>query len=275
MVSLQAPIVRARSLLFVPGHRPERFEKAAMSGADGIVLDIEDAVGPEVKPTARQNIRRWLLGGGTGIVRINSEDTPWYEDDVEALSDISCAVLLPKVIAPEQITRLQQGLTADSCVLPLIETASGVLRAQEICAVPGVVRAVFGNADLGRELGIDHADIYALTYARSVVVFASAASELPPPVDGVTTALADEKKLVIDAEHAASLGFTGKLCLHPRQVAVVNETFTPSAEDLEWARGVITAVNGSSVAAKDGHVVGKPIVERAQRLLSRAEGFMS
>lgn len=267
----QKLLARARSLLFVPGHRPDRFAKAAASGADCVVLDIEDAVDPDLKSAARENIDQWLAGGGAGVVRINDPSTAWYDRDVEVLAEHPSAVMLSKTTSPEQVTALVDRLAPGSCVLPLLETAQGIENAREICAAPGVTRAVFGNADLGRELGVDPADLSALAYARSEVVLASAAGGLPPPIDGVTTALNDKVKLEIDAEHAAAYGFAGKLCLHPRQVPVVNDAFTPSTEDVRWAREVLAAASEGSVLALDGHVVGKPIVDRARRLLSRLE----
>ncbi|TDD70718.1 CoA ester lyase [Jiangella aurantiaca] len=260
-------LATARSLLFVPGNRPERFAKAAESGADDIVLDIEDAVAPDAKPEARKNIGTWLANGGSGVVRINDQGTPWYEDDLAMLADWPCAVMVPKVTAPDQVWEVLDRLPRGSCVLPLIETAAAVLGARTICSVPGTLRAVFGNADLGRELGVDHADPSAMAAARSMVVLASAAAHLPPPVDGVTTALTDEKKVTIDSEHAVGLGFGGKLCLHPRQVPVVNAAFSPSTEDVRWAEEVVAAAGDGSVAALDGNVVGKPIVDRARRIL--------
>jgi citrate lyase subunit beta / citryl-CoA lyase len=260
-------LTRARSLLFVPGNRPDRFAKAADSGADDIVLDIEDAVAPALKDDARENIGRWLANGGTGVVRINDQDTPWYDDDVAMLAAQPCAVMLPKVTTPEQVRQVLDRLTPGSCVLPLIETAAAALEARAICSVPGAIRAVFGNADLGRELGVDHADLVALAAARSLVVLGSAAAQVPPPIDGVTTALTDEKKVTIDSEHAVGLGFGGKLCLHPRQVPIVNSAFSPSAEDVSWAQEIVAAAGDGSVAALDGFVVGKPIVDRARRIL--------
>ena len=260
-------LLAARSLLFVPGNRPDRFVKAAESGADDIVLDIEDAVAPSAKPEARENIGRWLAEGGSGVVRINGQGTSWYEEDLAMLSGRPCAVMLPKVTTPDQVWHALDRLPAGSCVLPLIETAAAVLGARAICSVAGAVRVVFGNADLGRELGVDHADLAAMAAARSLVVLASAAANLPPPVDGVTTALTDEKKVTVDAEHAAGLGFGGKLCLHPRQVPAVNAAFSPSAEDIRWAEDVLSASGDGSVAALDGNVVGKPIADRARRIL--------
>ncbi|WP_162605305.1 aldolase/citrate lyase family protein [Jiangella ureilytica] len=110
-------LARARSLLFVPGNRPDRFAKAAGSGADDIVLDIEDAVAPPAKATARENIGRWLANGGAGVVRINDPSTQWYDDDVAMLAARPCAVMLAKVTAPGQVWELLGRLAPGSCVL--------------------------------------------------------------------------------------------------------------------------------------------------------------
>jgi citrate lyase subunit beta/citryl-CoA lyase len=266
-------LVQARSLLFVPGHRPDRFTKASRSGADGIVLDIEDAVAPECKPEARENIARWLAAAGSGVIRINGHGTPWHDDDVAMLREHRCAVMLPKATSPDEVVDLLDRLPPGSGVLPLLETSAGILNATRVCAAPGVVRAVFGNADLAREIGIDLADQAALAFARSQVVLASASCAVPPPMDGVTIALTDTDRLTSDAEHAANFGFTGKLCLHPRQVPVVNAAFSPTAEEVRWAREIVAASGNGSVTARDGQVVGKPIVDRARRMLAQSSSI--
>lgn len=271
MTTVSDPVARARTLLYAPGHRPDRFTKALESGADVIVLDLEDAVGPDLKCAARDNVHRWLSVGGPGMVRINGVDSPWHEDDMAMLDGRPCAVILPKAADGEQVAGVLNRLADGSCVVPLLETATGVLGARNVCAAPSVVRIIFGSADLASELGIDHTDRRALAYARSQVVLASAACGLAPPVDGVTSSVTDERTLIADAEDAAALGFTGKSCLHPRQVPVVQAVFTPSAEDLRWARDVLAAAGNGSAIAMNGEVVGKPVVDRARSLLSRSD----
>ncbi|TDE10698.1 CoA ester lyase [Jiangella asiatica] len=261
-------LAQAPALLAVPGHRPERFEKAARSGADWIMLDLEDAVGPGLKSMARANVERWLASGGEGIVRINSVDTPWHDDDVAALSTWRSAVILPKVSHQSQVSHVLRRLSPGSCILPLLEVSAGILAAREVCSVPGVIRAVFGNIDLASELGIDHADKSALVHARSEVVLASAAAGIAPPIDGITTTIADEDAVVSDARHAAAIGFTGKLCVHPRQVAAVQAVFAPSAEELKRAEKIVSASKDGSVAVLDGELIGKPIIDRARRMLA-------
>jgi citrate lyase subunit beta/citryl-CoA lyase len=154
-------------------------------------------------------------------------------------------------------------------VVPLVETAAGVAAARELCAAPGVVRAAFGSIDLAAQLGVDPNSRTALLHARSTLVLAAAAAGRAPPVDGVTTALDDPEALTSDTAHAVELGFTGKLCVHPRQLAPVHAALRPTDAELEWARSVLRAGTGGAVAV-DGHLVDRPVLLRAERLLGRA-----
>ncbi|MFJ8813654.1 HpcH/HpaI aldolase/citrate lyase family protein [Amycolatopsis thermoflava] len=260
-------IASARTILFVPGDRPDRFGKAATSGADGIVLDLEDAVAPSRKDEARENVRQWRAAGGPGLVRVNDATSPWYEDDVAALKDGPCSVLLPKATGPTQVQDLIDRLPEGSCVIPTLETAAGVLEARAICAAPGVVRVAFGNGDLAQELGVDHGDLLALAHARSAVVLASAAAGIAPPLDGVTIAIRDEQKLVEDTRHAARLGFTGRMCIHPAQISVIHEVLAPTEEARAWARAVLDSATDGASTDVHGNMIDKPIIERARRVL--------
>ncbi|GAA0730752.1 CoA ester lyase [Dactylosporangium roseum] len=259
----------ARSLLFAPGHRPDRFEKAAASRADGIVLDLEDSVGPGEKPCARKNIERWLSSGGIGAVRINGVGTQWFEEDLAMVAEFPLAVLVPKA-DPEATREVFGRLAPGSCVLPIVETARGILEARSVCAQPGVVRAIFGNVDLAKELGIDLADLSALSAARSQLVLASAAAGVTAPLDGVTVVLDDDEKLRSDSVHASLLGYRGKICLHPRQIDIVHAAFAPAEAELQWARNVVDAAGNGSITKLDGQMIGKPIVDRARELLARS-----
>jgi citrate lyase subunit beta / citryl-CoA lyase len=266
-------ISAARTFLFVPGDRPDRFGKAAAAGADVIVLDLEDGVLPDRKQEAREHAHGWLRQRNQAVVRINAEGTPWHADDADMTArnlGAVLAVMVPKAEDPERLAALSQRLPAETPLVPLLETANGIAYAQAICATAGVVRPAFGSVDLAAQLGVDHRSHGALQHARSALVLAAAASELAAPVDGVTTNLADDSSLRTDLEHAVMLGFTGKLCIHPRQVAVANELLSPSAADVEWARQVITAAKGSSVTVQGGHMVDRPVLLRAQAVLARA-----
>ncbi|MGW1025728.1 HpcH/HpaI aldolase/citrate lyase family protein [Streptomyces sp. NPDC002577] len=259
-----ARITAARGLLFVPGHRPDRFDKAAACGADLVIVDLEDAVAAGDKEHARDNAAAWLALGNRAVVRINPPGTPWSEADLSMAAGHGCPVMAPKAEDPVVLAGLA-ARTAGRCeLIPLIETALGVERAHEVCAAPGVARAAFGNVDLAAQLGVDHDDHAALTYARSRLVVASAAAGLCPPIDGVTTAVRDRDALTADVAHARRLGFTGKLCIHPFQLSAVADGFAPSAEELRWARAVVGA--GDAVTSVDGQMVDKPILERARRI---------
>ncbi|GAA2879294.1 CoA ester lyase [Pseudonocardia halophobica] len=268
-----ADLLGARTLLFVPGDRPERFAKAAASGADLVVLDLEDAVAPAAKPDAREAVRKWLAAGHRGMVRINPPGTEWYEDDVAAVAAIaatSVPVMLPKAQDPAEVAALVAALGPAAQVVPLVETALGVHRAVDVCGVEGVVRAGFGSVDLAGELGVDPVDREALRFARSALVLGSRVAGAGAPIDGVTTAVRDEQLLLEDCAHGLSLGFTAKMCIHPAQVGPVAIAFSPTPEQVEWARAVVGASAAGGVAVVDGKMIDKPVVERARALLLRA-----
>ncbi|HVV09453.1 CoA ester lyase [Amycolatopsis sp.] len=254
-------IAAARALLFVPGDRAERFAKAAASGADGVILDLEDAVGEADKDAARAAVDEWFSAGNKGIVRINGAGTPWFQADLDLVVKHGCPVVVPKAEDPGVLGGI------DVPLVPIIETARGVEAATAVCSAHNVVRVAFGSVDLATDLGVRHDDQLALGYARSRLVIASAAAGIAPPLDGVTTNLADEAVLEDDIRHALRLGFGGKLCIHPKQVSLVRKGFSPSEEELEWARKVLAA--GDSAVAVDGQMVDRPVVERARRLLAQ------
>jgi citrate lyase subunit beta/citryl-CoA lyase len=260
-----ADLASVTSLLFVPGHRPDRFAKAADSGAGAIILDLEDAVAPDDKPEARKHVVAWLEAGGGGVVRINPPGTAWYAHDLVAMR--GQVVMLPKAESAAQVVEVANATGA--AVIPLIETAAGVLAAVEILAVPGVVRAAFGSIDLSAQLGIDPNDHQAFLATRSHLVLASAAAGVAGPVDGVTVDVDDEARLTADAEHGASLGFTAKMAIHPRQLDVIHTVFRPTDDEIAWAKRVMAAAGGGAVTTLDGKMVDKPVVDRARRMLER------
>ncbi|MFI6122123.1 HpcH/HpaI aldolase/citrate lyase family protein [Streptomyces sp. NPDC051064] len=257
-------IAAARTLLFVPGHRPDRFDKAASSGADLVIVDLEDAVAAEDKDRARRAAAEWPALGGRTVVRVNAPGTPWFEADLRMAAGLGCLVMVPKAEDPAVLAEIAARCT----LIALIETALGAERAYEVCSVPGVVRAAFGNVDLAAQLGVAHDDTLALIHARSRLVLASAAAGISPPVDGVTTAVRDVDALAADTAHARRLGFSGKLCVHPAQIAPAAAGFAPTESELRWARAVLGA--GEAVTTVDGHMVDKPVLERARRILARS-----
>lgn len=261
------------SWLFVPASRPDRFDKAAASGADAAILDLEDAVAPEDKQAARHHARRWLDGGGSAWVRINGADTPWHDDDLGAVAACRglCGVVIPKAEEPVALAAVGERLMAGAGLVALVETARGVREAAPIAACAAVDRLAFGSIDFALDIDAEHTPD-ALFYARGALVVASRAAGLPGPVDSVTVELADGGGAVMaDAAYARALGFGGKLCIHPSQVEVVNRAFAVRAEDVDWARRVLAAARDHSGAFRlDGRMIDRPVLERARRLLASA-----
>ncbi|MCH5675639.1 HpcH/HpaI aldolase/citrate lyase family protein [Streptomyces gilvus] len=270
MTSLASRLETARSLLFVPGDRPVRFPKAVASGADAVILDLEDAVAAPDKDTARTHVDAWLGEGNSAVVRINAPNTRWYDDDLAMAVRHGVPVMVPKSEDPEVLADLACRTAGKCALLPLVETAAGIERAGDVCRTPGVVRMALGNVDLAGQLGVAHDDHLALAYSRSRLVSASAARGLAAPLDGVTTHVKDLEVLRADIAHARRLGFTGKLCIHPLQVAPVAEHFAPTEEERRWANSVLAAGDGVSVV--DGHMIDKPVLDRARRILAAAGG---
>lgn len=268
MTTTQLPPVR--SALFVPGDRPERFAKAAASGADLTVIDLEDAVAPDEKSAARGHIRDWLSQGGGAAVRINALTTPEAAADLDALQNLPTlvAVMVPMAEDPTELSRVAADL--DVPVVALIETATGILNAPAIAAAPGVGLLALGHLDLANDLGSSEGR-EAMALPRSTLVVAASAANLPGPLDGVTTALDDPQAWADDAHYAAGLGFGGKLAIHPRQVAGINAAFAPTAEQVAWAQTILAAAQEGGVARVGEHMVDAPVIARAQRIIDRAE----
>jgi citrate lyase subunit beta/citryl-CoA lyase len=264
-----------RSYLFVPGHRPERFAKALASGADAVVLDLEDAVAPEAKAAARDAVRQYLAAADDAlrarlVLRINDEATPWFDDDLQALAGLPpLALMLPKAERIETLQRLQARLPGRP-VLALVESARGVLAAEALAACAPVARLVFGTLDYALDLDLS-GDPIGLDYAASRLALASRAAGLPAPVAGVTPDIDDPARLQADFARARAHGFGAKLCIHPKQVAPLHAAMQPSAEELAWAQRVVEAAASSSGAVQlDGRMIDRPVVERARRLLARS-----
>lgn len=265
----------ARTYLFVPGNRPERFAKALASGADRVVLDLEDAVAADAKAYARNAIADWAATAANLdriVVRINDAESAAFAEDLKLLRDagIGCA-MLPKAESPEHITAVRAVLP-DMQVLALIESARGVAHADAVAASKNVHRLVFGTLDFALDLDLDIGEqSEALVYAASRLAIASRLADLASPVAGVTPQLDDEARLLADLGWARRFGFGAKLCIHPRQVASIHAALAPSAQELDWARRVLAAEADSPGAAKlDGRMIDRPVVLQARRTLQRA-----
>src|SRR5438874_9230575 len=234
-----------RSYLFVPGNRADRFEKAWQSGADAVILDLEDAVQSTHKDLAREAVAAWLEPTRPVYVRINGTGTPWFEQDLElvGLPGVQ-GVVLPKAEHPEQVARVVARLAGEAQVLPLLESALGIWNARALAQAPRVERLAFGAVDFQLDTGIG-GEQEELLYARSRLVLASRVASILPPVDGVTMALDDLTHLREDVTRARRLGFGGKLSIHPKQVETINQGSVPLEPELAWARPVLEAARTS------------------------------
>jgi citrate lyase subunit beta/citryl-CoA lyase len=256
----------ARTLLFVPGHRPDRFDTAVACGADAVIADLEDAVAPDDKASSREHVRSWLESA-QAIVRVNGRSTPWFMDDLDA-ARAALAIMIPKAESVADIAAVRERLGADMAVIPLIETPAGVAAARELCAATGVSRVAFGNVDFAAAVGVDPSSHAALLAARSAIVYASADAACAPPIDGVTVAVDNDDQLLADCRHARELGFGARLCIHPRQLAAVTRSMAPTESELTWARSVLAASTGG-VTMHSGQMIDKPVLARARYLVAQ------
>lgn len=282
------------TLLFVPGDRPDRIAKAVGSGADGVAIDLEDAVALSRKDVARDAAVAALSElpaerAPVICVRINAMDSGYAEDDLIALEpalDRIDLVIVPMSAdaqgirrAADLLTRAERAAGADVGrvgIVPLVETAAGILDARAIAAAdPRVYTVSFGPADLSRELGIaPTADGDEFLFARSQLVLAAAAAHRPPPIDGPYLDLGDEDGLLRSARRARQLGFSGKQVIHPAQLPTVAAAFAATAAEIDWARRVDAAFSTaeadgvSSIRLADGTFVDYPIARRARAILA-------
>jgi len=267
-----------RSLLFAPGSDERKLEKALSSAADGVVCDLEDAVAPGDKETARevttlalaQGVPRAQRGAPARLLRINAAGTPWFEDDLAFAADLELdGIVLPKS-SPESVELLG---SSGPPVVAIIETAMGLRQAFEIASEPRVAALIVGAVDLGAEVGLEpRKDGQEILYARSKVAIDSAAAGIRGPFDVVHLDLYDGEGLEEQCRFARSLGFRGKACIHPAHVDTINRVFAPSEQEIAWARDVVDAFEGRSegVLAVNGAMVDKPVVDRARRILQEA-----
>jgi len=272
---LAPTLALARSFLFVPGNRPERFAKALASGADAVIIDLEDAVPLDAKDTARSALlSAWADFDADQrarlLVRVNPVGTPWHEADLAAVASLTGlgALMLPKAENPQQ---LEHAFTACGVpVLPLIESAEGVGQMDAIARASGVLRLGLGHIDLQADLriicGPDEAEIAPI---RLAMVVASRRAHLPAPVDGVTTATTDPDVLARDAQRSRRFGFGAKLCIHPAQVAGVHQALAPTEAECDWARRVLAAevAAGGGAFSVDGKMVDPPVLLLARQIL--------
>lgn len=270
------PLALARSLLFVPGDRPERFGKAQAAGADGVILDLEDGIDPAAREHARQNIRAYFHGGGApALVRLGQARGDEMAADLAAVVCPALAgVMVPKAEDPDAVRAIVAALSGGTPILLLVETARGVLAAPELARVAGVSRLALGTLDLEGDTGIGQ-DPDVLRSIRVGLTLASRAASLPGPIDGVCPDLSQPSATEQAAREAARTGCTGMLCIHPRQVSTVNAVFTPTQEAVSRARRIADAAETSGTGAfrLDGRMVDAPVIARAHAVLAAATSF--
>ena len=267
----------ARTYLFVPGNRPDRFGKALASGADAVVLDLEDAVAVDAKDAARESVGKWAADAAAAdrircVVRINGRESSHFADDLRLVADAGLpTVMLPKAESAADAAAVRE-LAPHAAVLALVESARGVAQVDEVAHGPGVVRLVFGTLDYALDLDLDLDDgPDGLGYAADRLAVASRAADLAGPVAGVTPQLDDEARLIADLAWARRRGFGAKLCIHPSQVAPIHAALAPAPEAVAWAERVLAADAASPGAARlDGRMIDLPVVRQAQRTLQRA-----
>lgn len=255
--------------LYVPGDRPDRFEKAVASGADLVVFDLEDAVSPVRKAMARTETVGWLRAHAHECapvlqVRINAGD----DEDLEALAGVpeTVEVRIPKVTGPADLAAVRARVGSRP-LTALIESAAGVVALQAIAGYGGVNRLALGEADLVAELGpagpvVDH--------ARIALVFAAAAVGLEPPMLSVYPRIDDDEGLTADTRDGAAMGFGGRMAVHPRQLGPIRDAFRPSDADIAWAGDVLAATaEGGVHRTTAGDMVDDAMRRRALRILSQ------
>jgi citrate lyase subunit beta/citryl-CoA lyase len=270
-------LANATTFLFVPGVRPDRFAKAVASGADLVILDLEDAVAPENKGDALHAVIDALDAAPTGvetqiraIVRINTHAL-YMGLDLAALGRLVgqpdhglLGIMLPKTETADEVEAVSRLLGVP--VIPLLETAAGVANANEIAHAEGVSRLAFGAVDFARD--IDATESAVFDFARAQIVIASRAAGLDAPIDSPCVSIDDADVIGAESRRASGFGFTAKMCIHPAQLPAVLAGFTPTDEQVAWATQVV-ALEGSATAL-DGEMIDKPVVDRARIILRRA-----
>ncbi|WP_354260911.1 CoA ester lyase [Arthrobacter sp. OAP107] len=273
-------VAAAVTALFVPGDRPERFAKAGAAGAGVVIVDLEDAVAPAAKASALAAVLAALAPGEDGrrvsaLVRVNPMGSDHYDGEITALLAAAGApgtgllgIMVPKAEDAGALGQLRAQVPQRLALVPLIESAAGVVNAVELARVPGVTRLAFGAIDFALDINANGGDRF-LDHARAQLVLASRVAGIAAPLDSPSTEIADSGKVAESATLARNFGFGGKLCIHPAQVAVVRGAFAPTKTELLWARSVIGAEGGA--AQVDGQMIDRPVTERAKRILQRAE----
>jgi citrate lyase subunit beta/citryl-CoA lyase len=261
--------------LFVPGNRSDRFDKAVSSQAGAIIVDLEDAVAPNDKAEARAKFGAWFGAYDSAperiLVRINDESTPWFDEDIALIAESGVrGVVLPKAESTSQIERIGSALVVNGFVVPLVETAKGILDVDSLARTARVQRIAFGTLDYALDLDLT-GDDRGFAYPACRIALASRAAGIASPIAGVTTEIDDQSRLLADLDFARACGFGAKLCIHPKQVDAVHAAMRPSEAEIAWAKRVAAAAeSGQGAVQLDGKMVDRPVIAKAMRILARA-----
>lgn len=271
-------LAQAQSFLFVPADRPERIDKALASGADAIIVDLEDAVSPSAKDAARDRLHHAFASiplemRGRLTVRLNALGTPWHGADAQLLRSL-CAdglggVLIPKCEGAAVVEQLAS-TCAGAAMLPLIESGAGLDALDCIARAPGVLRLCLGHLDLQNDLGITCGmNEDEIAPARWDIVRASRRHSLVAPIDGVTADVQDPETIHQAALRAIRMGFGAKLCIHPSQVKAIHRAFAPDEQTIARAHRILQAAADTrdGVCVLDGRMVDMPVIAQARRVL--------
>ncbi len=265
------PAEISRSWLLVSAHADDRFDTAARSHADQVILDLEDGVDPRHKDAAREKVLAWFDRGGRAWVRINDHGSDFWSGDVDGLRGHEglLGVMLAKSESAADVTETFDRLGGTTHVIALIESALGIERAVAIAQARGVFRLAFGSGDYRRDTGTAATDL-AMAYPRSRLVVASTIAGLPGPVDGPTVS-SSHPVLREQSATAVALGLTGKLCVDIEQLPVINECISPTSSDVTWARDFLADFDARGRVVRDGSDL--PRLGRAQKIDSLARAF--
>lgn len=261
--------------LFVPADRPERFDKADRSGADAVIVDLEDAVAPAAKDGARSNLRQVLDLHNPAYVRVNAADSSWHSEDIAALKALGLRRLcLPKAESPATLDAIVQSLGDDVEIIALIETARGLEAAAALAGHSHVATLAFGPADFALDLGVAASEALK-AHAMMRLAIASRAADKALPLDGPSFEVTNTARLTLECRQALDHGAGGKLCIHPAQTAHVIAAFRPSAEQLRWAQRVVDAAQDGAARLVDGRMIDAPIIAQARALLLKGHSQSS
>lgn len=265
-----------RSALFVPATRIDRIMKAITTGADAVIVDLEDAVATHAKSQAREDLARFLASYPEIKlwVRINNATSSFFQEDLALCSTYTnvVGIMLPKAEAGAQVATVA---SLGRAVYPIIESAQGIASMSEIAQIKGVARLSFGALDFGVDLMLDNDSegaVFLLNQIRTQLVLQSRVARIAAPLDGVYPHINDTEGLKNAMIFAKGMGFAGALCIHPSQVQIIHSVMQPSDEEVRWANAVFAKYKetGEAAFALEGKMVDMPVIEKAQRILGKS-----